>query len=94
MNPWKEYDGTFGKPISLEEAIKVVTINGAWSMGLEEKAGSIEVGKSADMIILDRNLFEVEAQGNIHNGIVEMTILEGQITHLSLIHISEPTRPY
>lgn len=80
-NPWKEYEGTFGQSIPLEEAIKVMTINGAWSMGLEEEAGSIEVGKSADMIVLDKNLFEVEPQGNIYNTEVELTVLEGQLTH-------------
>ncbi len=81
MNPWKEYEGRFGEPIPLEEAIKVMTINGAWSMGIEERAGSIKVGKSADMIVLDRNLFEVLPQGNIHNSVVELTVLEGQVTY-------------
>ncbi len=78
-NPFQEQEGSFyGQPISLEQAIRVMTINGAWSMGMEKKAGSIEPGKSADLIVLDRNLFEVEAEGNIHNTQVELTMLEGQ----------------
>ncbi|WP_249436028.1 amidohydrolase [Paenibacillus sp. Marseille-Q4541] len=45
--------------ISLETLIKGYTINGAYQLGLEEKIGSIEVGKKADFIVLDDNLFEL-----------------------------------
>lgn len=80
-NPWGEAEGRFGDPITLEQAIRVATINGAWAMNLEDSAGSIEVGKSADLIVLDRNLFEVEPKGNIHNTAVELTLLEGRLVH-------------
>ncbi|WP_375738582.1 amidohydrolase [Pseudomonas boanensis] len=80
-NPFGEEEGSFyGNPISLEQAIRVMTLNGAWCMGIEDKAGSIEVGKSADLIVLDRNLFEVEAKGNIHNTQVQLTLLQGEVT--------------
>ncbi len=39
--------------LTLTEAIRGVTINSAKSLGLENKIGSIEVGKDADLIILD-----------------------------------------
>lgn len=81
QNPFGEEPGSFyGAPISLEQAIRVMTINGAWCMGIEDKAGSIETGKSADLIVLDRNLFEVAPKGNIHNTQVQLTVLEGEIT--------------
>jgi predicted amidohydrolase YtcJ len=48
-----------GEGIDLETAIKVFTINGAKEMMHEDEAGSIEVGKHADMVLLDRNLFEI-----------------------------------
>ena len=35
------------------EAIRIATYNGALAMGLEKKIGSIEVGKQADLIVLD-----------------------------------------
>ncbi|NWL76923.1 amidohydrolase [Pseudomonas taiwanensis] len=80
-NPYGDEEGRFyGNPISLEQAMRVMTINGAWCMGIEDKAGSIEVGKSADLIVLDRNLFEVEPKGNIHNTQVQLTLLEGEVT--------------
>lgn len=79
-NPWGDDDGRFyGEPISLEQAIRVMTINGAKAMEIEDRAGSIELGKFADMIVLDRNLFEADPRGNIHNTRVEMTLLEGQL---------------
>ena len=46
--------------ISLEEAIKAYTITPAYILGWENKIGSIEEGKYADMVILDNNLFEIE----------------------------------
>ncbi|WAG76676.1 amidohydrolase [Metapseudomonas furukawaii] len=80
-NPFGEEAGRFyGEPISLEQAIRVMTLNGAWCMGIDDRAGSIQVGKSADLIVLDRNLFEVSPKGNIHNTQVQLTLLEGEVT--------------
>lgn len=45
--------------VTLEEMIASFTINGAYANFLENETGSLEVGKSADLIILDRNLFEI-----------------------------------
>lgn len=53
------------------------TINGAFLSFEETETGSIEVGKAADLIVLDRNLFEV-APHEIHNAKVLLTLLEGQ----------------
>ncbi|MEH6484814.1 MULTISPECIES: amidohydrolase [Pseudomonas] len=79
-NPFGSEEGSFyGNPITLEQAIRVMTINGAWCMGMEDKAGSIEVGKSADLIVLDRDLFARSAKGNIHDTQVQLTLLEGEV---------------
>ncbi len=39
--------------LNADEAIKMATINGARALGIDDKTGSIEVGKSADIIALD-----------------------------------------
>jgi hypothetical protein len=80
-NPWGEAEGRFGDPISLPQAIDVMTKNGAWSMDLEHQAGSLEPGKSADLIVLDRDLFAEDPQGYIHATRVDLTFLQGQLVH-------------
>jgi predicted amidohydrolase YtcJ len=62
--------------IDLETGIEILTINGAKSIGKEGLFGSIEVGKSADMAVLDRNLFQIPVD-QISEAQVVMTIFEG-----------------
>ncbi len=45
--------------ISLEEAIKGFTLNGAYAEFSEDVKGSIEAGKLADIVVLDRNIFKI-----------------------------------
>ena len=40
--------------LSEEEALKLITINPAIQLGIQERVGSIEVGKDADLAILER----------------------------------------
>jgi predicted amidohydrolase YtcJ len=39
--------------------IFILGLLGAWLMGQEDSVGSIEVGKRADLIVMDRNLFDI-----------------------------------
>jgi predicted amidohydrolase YtcJ len=64
--------------VSLAQAIAICTLEGAWVLGAENDLGSIEVGKRADMIVLDQNLFEVDPDG-ISNTKVLQTILGGDV---------------
>lgn len=45
--------------IELLDAIKALTIHAAWQINMEDKIGSLEVGKYADFIVIDRNPFEI-----------------------------------
>lgn len=64
--------------ISLAEAIKAYTINGAYVMRQEDKVGSLEVGKLADFIVVDRNIFEIPIN-EIKQASVQMTVFNGNI---------------
>lgn len=63
--------------ISLPEAIAGYTIRGAYLDFTEKETGSIEVGKAADLVVLDRNLFEIPPS-RIHEAKVLWTLLEGK----------------
>lgn len=64
--------------ISLEDAIKGFTWNGAYAEFSENRKGSIEEGKLADMIVLDQNLFKI-APAKIKDARVTITVVGGQI---------------
>jgi predicted amidohydrolase YtcJ len=63
--------------VDLPTAIAMYTINAAYQNHLERETGSIEVGKLADLVVLERNLFEVPAD-ELHAVRVMRTILEGK----------------
>jgi len=63
--------------VDLPTILAAYTINGAYAFGQEDETGSLEVGKAADLIVLDRNLFEIPAE-QIHQAKVVRTILEGK----------------
>jgi imidazolonepropionase-like amidohydrolase len=48
-----------GLPVSEDQAIKWLTINPAWALGLDEKIGSLEAGKNADVVLWSGNPFSV-----------------------------------
>jgi predicted amidohydrolase YtcJ len=64
--------------ITLEETIRVHTLNAAWVLGLDEQTGSIEVGKSADLIVLNHDLFAIEPT-RIHTTEVQRTVFGGEV---------------
>lgn len=66
--------------VDLETMIAAYTINGAYQMRLENEQGSIEVGKRADLIVLDRNLFESPVS-EISDAKVTMTIFDGRTVY-------------
>ena len=66
--------------ITLEQTLKIFTIEGAKALRLEAETGSIKVGKSADLIILRQNLFTIKST-DIADTIVDMTFFAGQVVH-------------
>ncbi|RKD27141.1 5-methylthioadenosine/S-adenosylhomocysteine deaminase [Caminicella sporogenes DSM 14501] len=52
------------------EAVKMATINGAKALGIDDKVGSIEIGKCADIILLDLNKPHLYPKYNLISSIV------------------------
>jgi len=50
-----------GLPVSEDQAIKWLTINPAWALGLDDKIGSLEPGKNADVVLWSADPFSVYA---------------------------------
>ena len=71
--------------LSKLEALKGMTIWGAYSNFEERQKGSIEVGKAADFVILDRDLLD-ESKKRILNAKIVATILDGNIVYSNRIN--------
>ena len=74
--------------VSAKEGFRIATINGARALGLEKEIGSIEVGKKADLAILDLNTPSLTPRNNLIAGLsysangseVDTVIINGRIT--------------
>lgn len=66
--------------ISMMDAIRVYTVNGAYLEGMEDEKGSLEPGKLADMIVLDRGILTVDP-GEVIDTKVLMTIVGGRVVY-------------
>ncbi len=64
--------------LDLEDLVKGYTSSGAYQLRMEDQLGSIEVGKLADLVVLDRDLFEVDRYA-IHTVQPEAVFMEGKI---------------
>jgi predicted amidohydrolase YtcJ len=63
--------------VDLATMLAAYTINGAYLNREEKETGSIEPGKAADLIVLDRDLFKVPPE-KIHEAKVVLTLLDGR----------------
>ena len=72
----------FGKEhaITLAEALAMFTTGGAYAHHLETSTGSLEVGKLADFVVLDQDLFAIPVT-SIHQTQVVKTVLEGEVIY-------------
>jgi imidazolonepropionase-like amidohydrolase len=80
--------------VSEEEALKMITLNAAWQLGIDDRVGSIDVGKDADLAIFNGHPFAPASR-------VERTLIDGRTffdrstahTLESVLELQMPTQP-
>jgi predicted amidohydrolase YtcJ len=77
------YNGTFpGEGISREAALRAITINGAKFLRADKYIGSLEVGKFADLIVLENDYFTVPEE-MIGRQRVQLTMVGGEVVYIA-----------
>ena len=71
-SPWEK--------LSVADSIKAYTMGSSYQMYNEDITGTLEEGKLADIVVLDKNLFEIDPE-EILTTTVEMTMLDGKIIY-------------
>jgi predicted amidohydrolase YtcJ len=64
--------------LSRAEALRAITMNSAWQLRMEQHVGSIEVGKFADLIVLDKNFMQQPEEELARNQVL-LTMVGGQV---------------
>jgi predicted amidohydrolase YtcJ len=64
--------------LTVEEAVRGYTLTPAAALGVADEIGSIACGKRADLVVLDRNIYQVDPM-EIPDTRVEMTVFDGDI---------------
>jgi predicted amidohydrolase YtcJ len=80
LNDYPENGFNFNNALSREEALKGMTIWAAKANFEEKEKGSIEAGKKADFVILDRDIMEETGKRIISTKVVA-TIINGEIVY-------------
>lgn len=81
-DPTGQFDGALWpeQAMPLQAAVAAYTINPARALRIDDVAGSIEPGKSADFVVLDRNLFETPPEQLAQTRVLS-TCFEGRVVH-------------
>jgi predicted amidohydrolase YtcJ len=66
--------------ITLDQALKANTLDAAYVLDMEDRIGSLEVGKLADIVVLEKDLHAI-APSEISTTKVDLTMMNGRITH-------------
>jgi predicted amidohydrolase YtcJ len=102
LNPWLHiYYATTGvnsfgdrvndQQLTRAEALRLFTRGNSWFLRMEEKIGSIEPGKLADLVVLDRDYFSVP-DAEIRRIRSVLTLVDGRIVHDARIVARPPER--
>lgn len=83
-NPWlpagESEANNAAEGVTIEESIYIYTMGGAHAMLAEDRLGSIEEGKYADFLVLDRNLLEIPVD-DVNETDVRRTVFNGRVVY-------------
>lgn len=68
--------------ISLEETLRAYTMGSARAGFMEDRVGTLETGKYADLVVLSRNIFDLDEK-DLVDVRVDLTVVEGEIAYTS-----------
>jgi predicted amidohydrolase YtcJ len=92
LNPWPHIyyattgrnsfgvDVNAGQHLTRQEALRLFTVGNSWFLRMEDRIGSIEKGKLADLVVLDRDYFRVPDE-EIKKIRSVLTVVDGRIVH-------------
>ncbi len=66
--------------LTMEEAVRAYTLGSAYADFREKELGSITVGKLADLVVLDKNIFSIPPREVLTTSVV-MTVMDGKIVY-------------
>ena len=66
--------------ITLDQALRAYTLDSAYVLDLEKQVGSLEVGKLADIVVLEKDLYKIPTS-DISTTKVKLTMMNGKVTY-------------
>ena len=69
-----------GERLDIDTLIRGYTIDAAYQLHMEAEIGSLEVGKKADIVVLNKNLFEIDSY-ETHTVKPQLTLMNGKVVY-------------
>ncbi|MFD1706550.1 amidohydrolase [Siminovitchia sediminis] len=80
--PGETHEGwNVNERLTIQEALEVFTIGGAYATSEEDRKGTLSRGKLADMTVFSQNLLEMEHADELLHTEVEMTVVGGEVVY-------------
>jgi len=80
LNGYPEDGWLPDQKLSIDEALRIFTVEGAYASFEEDIKGTLEAGKLADIAVLERNLYDVKPE-EIKDVKVDLTIMDGKVVY-------------
>lgn len=80
LNGYPENGWLPDQKLTIDEALKIFTVEGAYASFEEDIKGTLEAGKLADIVVLEKNLYDIEPD-EIKDVKVDLTIMDGKVVY-------------